>query len=73
MNLFEGMVQIKIDGAQCDDFLPVDVICVVGVRVYLSWQARHDDDDSLASSVFVGREQLNNDPLLKPAVSTIYQ
>jgi len=57
MNLFEGMVQIKIDGAQCDDFLPVDVICVVGVRVYLSRQARHDDDDSLASSVFVGREQ----------------
>jgi hypothetical protein len=36
MNLFEGMVQIKIDGAQCDDFLPVDVICVVSVRVYLS-------------------------------------
>jgi len=36
MNLFEGMVQIKIDGAQCDDFLPVDVICVVGVRGYLS-------------------------------------
>ena len=48
-------IQIKLDGAESDAFLPANVIRVDFLDFYLFVVT--NDDGSLTSSVFVGREQ----------------